>query len=431
MTTTIYALIGLLVFVWPMDHIIAIRNITLVFLFLLSWFYYYENKKKINILNSDIKLLKTIYIFIVLFIFWSIVVSYYSSYRDYALKEISQFKELILLGITSYFLINSKINYKNIFIIIFTTMLIFPIYHSIYSFHYLLYHKSLPYRSFGITVNLDGLNFLMPFILAFFAIEFIFRFTERKTILSFLSNKIVFFLFTVLLFSLIVQSKRNGIISLIFMLFSIIFFIKIINRTKNTKNYIVLTIITIFSIIALGYIDIKVDKRWKNFNKSLNIVFVKNNMDDLYLKIPPGVDASAYQRMFFIREGLKLITDKPMGYGFGRGAYGKALSNKYHIHRKTHAHSGIIDWGVGIGLPGLFLFSGICFILIYLGIKNFIEYKTYFALLLTYVSTSFYFRNFLDSLIRDHMLQQFVFLSGLCLFAMYREINEKNNLPSS
>jgi O-antigen ligase len=290
-------------------------------------------------------------------------------------------------------------------------------------------HSHFPFRTFGITKGLDELNFMMPYILTFFSVEIIFRFLNKSSLIK-ISNSFLSILLLIVLFSLYVQAKRNGIISIIFMIISSIFFIKLVSN-QITKKVIVFVLIGVFIGGSLLFFNIKEDKRWNKVSKSFNIVFIQNNMSFLKHKVPNGLDTSNYERMIYFREGIKILINEPLGHGYGRGIFGKILSKKYDVNIHTHAHSGMIDWGVGIGIPGLLLWSLIIFLLVYIGFKDFIVNESYFGLFLVYLSTSFYFRNFLDSMNKDHMFQQFIFLASLSLFAIYKEKYEKNNLPSS
>lgn len=424
---SLYFFVGLLFLVWPMDHLIAVRNIDIGLITLISGILFFTKKD----LVKYPKIFKYLFLFFLLFMGWIFFISYFSEFKNYCFKEIKgQILFPVLLIISAFFIVNSKINYKKIFVIAFSVMFVFVLYHALYSFHYYLYHHRLPFRSYGITVGLDELNFMMPYILTFFLVEFVFRILKLKPILPF-SNNLLGLLFLVTLFSLIVQAKRNGIVSIVFMAVSIIVIVAYLNK-KLDKKIIVLSILSFSLIGILGYISYKNDSRWRSLINTVKIVFIKNDMRRLYSDHVKGVGTSNYERLFYIKEGLKLVLDNPLGYGYGRGVFGKALSKKYNVHVHTHAHSGVIDLMVGTGIVGFLLWSIIIFTIIYLGIKNFIIYKNYYALFAAVISTSFYFRMFLDSINRDHMLQQFVFLVSLSLFAMQKEINnEENHLSSS
>ena len=428
-------LIGLLILVWPMPHVIAIRNIDIILLFIFTFINYLRHKDKFIFTNYT----KILFYLIIAFILWAIFISLISPFKNYCLKELyGQFTPPILLLFSSFFIINSdfyKIKNK-IFITIFSMLMIFPIYHFLYSLHFfLIHHYYFPFRSYGITVGLDELNFMMPYILAFFAVEIIFRLLNKKSLLP-ISNSFLALLMLINLFSLFVQAKRNGIISIVFLIISVIFFVKLIHKSI-TKKFIIVSLIGILLITSLIYLNFKEDKRWNTFIATAKLVFIQNSMADLNFKgplpkLPDGTRAnqSNYERMLMIREGIKLIIENPLGYGYARNIYGKAISKKYHIHNATHSHSGVIDWGIGLGVMGLILWSGICFLIIYISFKNFLMYQSYYALLALFLTTSFYFRMFLDSINKDHMLQQFVFFTSLTFFAMQKEIYEKNNLSS-
>jgi len=413
----IYFLIGLLILVWPIPHVIAIRNIDIVLIFIISFINYIKNK---NIVFSLQKYEKIILSSVIFFIIWSIIVSIFSDFRNYCFHELKSFINLILLGSSAYFIINSKnIDDKKIFLIIFNVLMIFPIYHSLYSLHYFLLNHYLPFKSFGITVGLDELNFMMPYILTFFSVEIIFRFLNKKSLIP-VSNSLFSLLLMIVLFSLFIQAKRNGIISIIFMIISIIFFIKL-SVHQLSKKFVVFLISVVIICGNLIFLNIKEDKRWVNLFLAYNVVFIKNDMNFFKGKIPYGWEGSNYIRLIYFREGFKLIKENPFGYGYGRNIFGYVLSKKYNIHTATHAHSGIIDWGVEIGIVGLLIWSVFIFSFIYIGFKKFIEYQSYFGLFIIYLSTSFYFRMLLDSVNKDHMLQQFVFLLFLSFFSMYKE----------
>ena len=427
-------LIGLLVLIWPMQHLIAVRNIDIlvVFLFSLAMYSFYPDK-----FSYKDRKVKYLFFLFLSFIIWAIFISYISPFKESCLIELyKEFPLPLLLIMTAYFIAHSNLNINKIFITIFAVLIIFPLYHALYSFHFFLYHNHFPFRSYGITVGLDEINFLMPYLLSFFAIEIIFRTMKKKTILP-ISNTVLGVLLFVVLFSLYVQAKRNGIVSVAFSMISIIFFIKLIQKTIS-KKLIIFSLIGVIVGSSLVYLDFKEDPRWKSLIATAKIVFIQDSMLGLNFtgprpKLPNGQEAyrSNYERLLMIREGLKLMKDNPFGYGYDRNIYGKAISKKYHINNHTHSHSGFIDWGVSLGIVGLLIWSAICFLILVISFRNFINYKSYYALLALFLTTSFYFRMFLDSINKDHMLEQFVFFTSLAFFAMQKELHEKNNISQT
>jgi O-antigen ligase len=402
-----------------MPHMIVLRNIDIVLIFIASIINFINNKK---IFFNFQKYEKIIFVSLGLFVSWAFIISLFSEFRNYCFHELKAFINLGLLGSSAFFIINSNIEYKKVFLIIFGILMVFPIYHTLYSFHYyLLYHK-LPFRSYGLTVGLDELNFMMPYILTFFSVEIVFRVLNKKSFFP-VSNTVIGLLLIVILFSLYVQAKRNGIVSVVFMILSIMFFINIISD-KISKKIIIFSFIGFVIGGSLLFFNIKEDKRWEKLSLAYNVVFIKHDMSFLKKKLPYGLDDSNYKRLIYFREGIKLILKNPVGYGYGRTIFGRELSKEYHIHSRTHAHSGMIDWGIELGVIGLIFWSVFIFVLIYIGFINFIKHESYFGLFIVYLSVSFYFRMFLDSINKDHMLQQFIFFVFLGFFAIYREKNE-------
>src|SRR3989338_9017294 len=123
------------------------------------------------------------------------------------------------------------------------------------------------------------------------------------------------------------------------------------------------------------------------------------------------VDWSNYSRIARIRAGLSLMADHPLGVGFGRNAFGHAVEQKYGL-RTSHSHSGIIDLGVGIGVPGVLLWLAFLGALLRLGYRGMRESHSFAALALLFLTAGYSFRMLVDSTIRDHMLQMFLFLAA-------------------
>ncbi|MEO1927101.1 MAG: O-antigen ligase family protein [Nautiliaceae bacterium] len=421
----ISALVFILVLIWPMNHLIAVRNIDIGVIFLLSLIFFWLGEKyKFKYFKED----KLLGIGIVAFLFLIISTSFFSSFKECAFLEIrGQFWAPLLLGVGSYLLVKAGFNYKRLFVYIFVAFFAIVAYHALYSLNVFAQHHTLPYRSFGITKGLDELNFLMPYLFSFFAVEFVFRIIKGKFLFK-VSSFALFLLFMVVVFSLVVQFKRNGVFSLTFLVVSVMFFSFVLKfKFKNlSKKLILFALIGFVGSMWLVYFDYKHDKRWREFDRTFKITVINDNMDWYRLKYPPGVDGSAYRRLFYYKEGYKFLKENPFGYGFARNVFGKVASDKYHIKFSDHAHSTFINVLLSVGVEGFLVYSFIFFTLMYIGVKSFMKYRSYFGLLLFYVATSFYFRSFVDDILKNHYLQQFVLLVALSFFAIKREIDESN-----
>jgi hypothetical protein len=127
--------------------------------------------------------------------------------------------------------------------------------------------------------------------------------------------------------------------------------------------------------------------------------------------LPDGspIDVSTYLRVAWMKEGLKAGADSLLGTGFDRNAFGRVMQARYGT-MLGHSHSSVVDLLIGIGIPGLLLWFGWLISLLWLAIRGFDQGWGY-ALLLIVID--FAIRSFIDSNIRDHMLQMFLFLIGV------------------
>jgi hypothetical protein len=240
---SLYFFIGLLFLVWPMDHLIAVRNIDIGIIFLLSIGIFFRYKR---LIKFD-KYFKYLLVGLIFFLMWVFIISYFSLFKTNCLHEVkNQLLFPILLIISVFFISNSSIDYRKIFIIAFTIMFVFVLYHSLYSLHYYVYYHHLPLRSFGLTKGLDELNFMMPFLLTFFLVEFVFRILKLKPLLP-ISTSLLILLFLITILSLITQAKRNGVVSIAFMAISIIVIIIYFNKKINKK-------IIFLSVLSISFI---------------------------------------------------------------------------------------------------------------------------------------------------------------------------------
>jgi O-Antigen ligase len=173
---------------------------------------------------------------------------------------------------------------------------------------------------------------------------------------------------------------------------------------------------------ALAYLNYQSDPRWRTFEETAAIAWDTNThkswLNEQKYPLPRlrdgnFVDGSAYERITCIKEGGRLVLDHPLGIGFGRNAYGHGLKAKFGEGGLGHSHSGIIDLAIGTGFPGALLWLAFVGSLIIVGWRRFAAAPDYPPLLLLLVATGYGSRMLVDSIIRDHMLQQFLFLAGL------------------
>lgn len=222
---------------------------------------------------------------------------------------------------------------------------------------------------------------------------------------------------------------RNGLIGLGSLLLSCLVIVWLERRAqaKAGKLGLVLVLIAgVFAVFAWG--NYKTDPRWQKFEESASLgwqldashAWIKPAMHP-YPRMSNGeqVDVSAYERTAWLKSGVILALQHPLGLGYDRSSYGRARSLHYgadaHEGVGDHSHSSLIDLTIGIGFPGLFLWMGFLVALMVAGWRSFNRTQNAEGLVLIFLVTGFFGRSLIDSNIRDHMLEQFMFLAALLL----------------
>ena len=278
--------------------------------------------------------------------------------------------------------------------------------------------KVLLTRVAGLTGGSDKSNYLTNMLLYLLLAEIIVRSVFHRRFLP-VGNIPLTVITVVALFAVYVEAMRNGIAELAIVLGVAV--ILVIRKSDRMRRPIVVGITLAFVIVALvlGYLTVRKDERWQTFLETVPIALDIENkawINEAFFEQPmlangQAVDWSNYMRIARMRAGLSLMADHPLGIGFGRNAFGHAVGRKYGS-RTSHSHSGIIDLGVGIGIPGVVLWLAFLGVLLRLGFRGMRESHSFPALALLFLTAGYSLRMLVDSTIRDHMLQMFLFLAA-------------------
>lgn len=248
-------------------------------------------------------------------------------------------------------------------------------------------------------------------ILAFLAVDGLSRWLYDRPI-SALPRSVLFGGIVLVLASNLAFGARNGIIGSMLLLFSLVVLVLWRERRRiGIKKVFGFVLSAILLTIFLAWFNYQNDTRWKYFGETASLAWSgksdvwRNPNGATYPKLPSGepVEASAYMRIAWIKAGLSLIVDYPLGVGYGRNAFGHAL-RKTAPSTLGHAHSGLIDWTVGTGVPGLVLWLSFLGWLGWLGVRRYFSGRDPAGLILVFVVGGYLGRMFLDSVNRDHML---------------------------
>jgi O-antigen ligase len=234
--------------------------------------------------------------------------------------------------------------------------------------------------------------------------------------------------------ALVIQTKRNGMISAAFLVFYLLFLWLYERRSSVSKSKIAISVLTaLFAVVLIAFASYKTDPRWGSFAQTVEVALDTKahkawlNWDKYgapLLQDGTAVSHSNYMRIAWIKEGSLLIADNPIGYGYGRNVCGHAFAHKYG-EGEGHSHSGLIDLGVGLGIVGIAIWYGMLAFVAVFGVRAYMHHKSYAGMLLFFIAVGFGSRMLIDSVNRDHMLEQFMFLTALLFTLAAADISAK------
>ncbi len=253
---------------------------------------------------------------------------------------------------------------------------------------------------------------------------------KYKTI--FLSSKIVFFLMTISLVLNFLAGARNGLIGSALTLISSAFIVIMFLKNTNIVKKIGTLIFICFLISSMAFMAYKTDPRWSSVIDSakLGMQFKKYQAWNDQANIPyptlannKVLEESAFDRAAFISAGLFFSIESPMGLGYSRKAFSfKAYENLGG--RPRHAHSGVVEFLIGMGYPGFFLWLLFIASIVLKAIKRGREKFDVIALWGMLLPLGFMGRMVIENLARDHMLMSFMLSMGALSSALFYDENK-------
>ena len=232
---------------------------------------------------------------------------------------------------------------------------------------------------------------------------------------------------------------RNGNVGLL-LLIGFATFMVLVRKAQHWSLWKLALVVGLVVVLltSFGGALYKSDARWQTLAETAPIAWDTKTHQAWrrvapYPELPNGqqVDASNYERVAWAKEGGVLILEHPLGTGYNRNAFGDGIDRKYEmngVYRGGHSHSGLVDFGIANGIPGLLLWLSFLGALFYTGWVAFMRGQIAPALTLMFIVSGFLSRSIVDSNLRDHMLQQFMFLAMLFAFSLPRSVKTEGEL---
>jgi hypothetical protein len=427
---------GVLFFIWPVPGTISVRDICIFLLFII--FLYSAFGTRPPYLKTK-ELAPPFVILAVLTVWILLEASFISKETVWSLREIAgQWLISLLVFVTAALAAVSAeegtfFKGGNIMTLLFSILLVHILYVDLYAIYMFAKTSALPTWVAGLTGGKDKSSYLSHFLLMILCVEIYFRTRQKKGNLP-INNAMLCLALLLTLFSIYLEAVRNGTVAAVLFLFAFILLYFLKSDRSLRKLALISSVVVL--LLVFGYISSisagsEQRHRWKTLLETVPLALdTRNNKAWLnpnkypYPKMKSGetVHGSNYERIAWIKEGAVLVMENPFGVGFGRNAFGHAVKRKYAAEDVivAHSHSGIVDLVVGTGIPGLLLWVLFIGYLMLRSTGKFRSQESYYGLLLFFITADFTMRSLVDSVLRDHMLQMFMFFAGLLYVLMFR-----------
>ncbi len=424
--------LGILFFVWPVAHTVTARDLLLVLNLALFGYLAWHQGWPREVLRG---LSVPIVILVALTLWMHVVVFFISPETAWSLGEIQSqwwraLAALLAGALAALAARESPSLRRNMLLVLFAVLVAHMLHVDVQTAN--SWMKSGAWdRAAGLTEGPDKSNYLSNMLFGFLLAALFYRGVYGKRTPAF-HPVILAIAWALAAIAVLGERTRNGIVTLMLMLLAsgALYLLMQKDRLKKASLFAAVGAMLLIAIGGLALVTtLRQSPGMDNLIGTIPIAWdtehYKGWQDEKKYGLPvlpngETVDASLYMRVAWFKQGLLLICDHPLGIGFGRNAYGHGMKAKYG-EGAGHSHSGMLDFAIGTGVPGALLWLGFFVSLAVLAYRRIRAAPNYAAALLFFLLLDFGARMFLDSIIRDHMLQQFLFLTGFAAVMMVTE----------
>jgi hypothetical protein len=292
---------------------------------------------------------------------------------------------------------------------------------------YALWHWAadghLPFQQTPLIANYSGISFLTNLLMSLLCAEMMVRLLFGHRYLP-IADHWLALLIALCVFATYSAGARHGTMGFLTLLISCTVVALIAKReTLNIPVLAGTALIVLAGIGTFGWLAVKADPRWQTLAETVPIALDTEHYtawrqagDFPLPTLSDGqpVNHSNYMRIAWAKEAVIALVDHPLGVGFGRDSFGRAMLLAYSDYASSkHCHSGMLNFAIGVGLPGLLLWLALLWLLAARGWLAFFRRENPSGLMLLLLVTGFTLRSVVDGNLQDHMFEQFMFLSML------------------
>lgn len=421
-------LLTALIFIWSMPGTIALRHVLIAAALGCAAFHArqaFKSGERWGLAPSGVAGVLGFYVLIML---WLIAQALWvSADPSWALREISgqwgSAGAVLLLGVAAGLLARrSSLAARELLTVVTLTLAAQALVSILASIPYFLDNGFFPPRQHGITAGQLEISFANGLLLALSFGELMLRVAVGRSV-SLIPMPLLLVLPVLACVGNLLFGARVGMLIAALLVLAIT--LLTLHYARNRRVVWAGSAVLLLALAAV-VVNVQRDPRWHAVTETIamgwNIDAQKSWIDEPRNPLPRLSNGqlpehSLFMRTGWIHAGLRLVAEQPLGVGFGRNAFGRALSARWET-RLGHAHNGMIDLVVGAGVPGVVLWLAWMGALLVWSCRRLLREHDALGLLLGAVVLMVSTRLFFDSVGRDHMLQMFFFLIGL--FAVLR-----------
>jgi hypothetical protein len=418
------ATLAALFFVWPVTHTTGIRNALLV-LCLLQFGVLVFRKDGPRLLSG---LAIPVRIYLALIVWLLVVALFISDHTVWSLKEIHEDWLKVTLALVLGLLVgvasSDSLRTSRYLVAgaIIAALELHVIYIDITGILQWARIGQMPARLAGFSEHVGYSNNVVLMLLTLLLAEAYSRLNRRRGALA-VPNWVFATILGAGIVALVFAWARNGIVELSCVLGVLIVLYWREHRSSPTSRRR-LGVAMLFGAGALlaavwGFIeDPRTSMLFQDIPIALDTATHKAWLDQSKYPLPKHADGtdvshSNYMRIAWAKEGIILVLEKPLGVGYGRDAFGRALRTKGGGDMNGSSHSGWLDLAIGAGIPGVLLWCMFLASVAHIGLRRYRSDGSVYGLALLLVTVGFSIRMLVDSVNYDHVFQQFMFVTGL------------------
>ncbi len=202
-------------------------------------------------------------------------------------------------------------------------------------------------------------------------------------------------------------------------------------RHKLGRRSISGTVALLLLLSVATWVGQSNDERWSGFGEAVRAAIdTKNNMawlDEGKYARPlmadgQAVNHSTYMRLAWAKVALEQIQRYPLGLGYGHKAFGWAVNHSYNVETgHESSHSGLLDFTLANGIPGLLLWLALSAALIRSGWHAFRDRHSPAGLMLAFTVIAYLVRCLIDGHLSGFRLEMYALLVGALVMAQASE----------